>query len=295
MTVRELKNYLQDALDNLEENYEDDQEVRVVSNTYFLRGATAILETRKGFVDLDNPVDEEDEDWDDEEDEYMEEKLHEDEKTITTIKLTPDKEDTEDYSADNNSKYIVHSDVDENNVYAEFDTFKEALEYAREHISDETWVDYVEYEGEELSDDSVIEHYTVWSYLDDQDSNALLDEVYNNENTLKEDTEKERLIDRLINSNPKIKAVADLYDMGYHTGEIVEAVLKDFDLVEDDEFIFSVDTLKNKELCDKIYAAVREKVIEMLEDPFEDFGDSTPYSDLRPHIMDLFNIEVYYK
>lgn len=59
MTILELKNYLQDFIDNLEENYEDDQEVRLVSNTYFLRGATSILETRKGFVDLDNPVDEE--------------------------------------------------------------------------------------------------------------------------------------------------------------------------------------------------------------------------------------------
>lgn len=192
-------------------------------------------------------------------------------------------------------KYIVHSDVDENNIYAEFDTFEEALKYAREHISDETWVDYVEYEGEELSDDSIIDHYTVWSYLDDQDSDALLDEIYDNKNALREDTEKERTIDNLINSNPNIKAVVDLYDMSYRTGEIVEDVLKDFDLVEDDEFVFSEETLKNKVLCDKIYTAVREKIIEMLEDPFEDFGDSTPYGGTRQEIIDLFNIEVIYK
>ena len=63
MTIAELKNYLQEVIDNLEENYDDNQEVRLVSNTYFLRGATSILETRKGFVDLDNPIDEEEEEW----------------------------------------------------------------------------------------------------------------------------------------------------------------------------------------------------------------------------------------
>ena len=65
MTIRELKNHLQDVIDDLECNYDDKAQVRVVSNTYFLRGATHILETRQGFIDLDNPV-YESEDKDDE-------------------------------------------------------------------------------------------------------------------------------------------------------------------------------------------------------------------------------------
>jgi len=63
MTIKELKKDLQDTLDFLEERFDDEQEVEVVSNTYFLRGATHFLATRKGFIDLDNPVDcEEEED-----------------------------------------------------------------------------------------------------------------------------------------------------------------------------------------------------------------------------------------
>lgn len=63
MTIRELKEHLQSVLDDLD-NFDDESEVRVVSNTYFLRGATHILETRQGFIDLDNPVSESEEDDD---------------------------------------------------------------------------------------------------------------------------------------------------------------------------------------------------------------------------------------
>ena len=62
MTIKELKEHLQSVIDYLEEHYFDENKVRVVSNTYFLRGATHILETRQGFIDLDNPVDDEDDD-----------------------------------------------------------------------------------------------------------------------------------------------------------------------------------------------------------------------------------------
>ena len=61
MTIRELKEHLQSVLDELDD-FDDESEVRVVSNTYFLRGATHILETRQGFIDLDNPLNEEDDD-----------------------------------------------------------------------------------------------------------------------------------------------------------------------------------------------------------------------------------------
>ena len=58
-TIKDLKEFLQEQLDNLE-CYDDNQELNVASNTYFLtrNGATNILETSRGFIDLDNPVNE---------------------------------------------------------------------------------------------------------------------------------------------------------------------------------------------------------------------------------------------
>jgi hypothetical protein len=63
MTIKQLKEHLQSVLDELDD-FDDESEVRVVSNTYFLRGATHILETRQGFIDLDNPVRESEDDDD---------------------------------------------------------------------------------------------------------------------------------------------------------------------------------------------------------------------------------------
>lgn len=58
-TVKDLKQFLQEQLDNLD-CYDDNQELNVASNTYFLtrNGATNILETSRGFIDLDNPINE---------------------------------------------------------------------------------------------------------------------------------------------------------------------------------------------------------------------------------------------
>lgn len=58
-TVGDLKQFLQEQLDNLD-CYDDNQELNVASNTYFLtrNGATNILETSGGFIDLDNPINE---------------------------------------------------------------------------------------------------------------------------------------------------------------------------------------------------------------------------------------------
>lgn len=42
MTVKELKELLQEKIDILEQ-YEDNDEVKMVSNTYFLKGATHFL------------------------------------------------------------------------------------------------------------------------------------------------------------------------------------------------------------------------------------------------------------
>ena len=68
MTIKELKELLQEKLDNLEQNYNDDQEVDIVSNTYFLRNKSSVLEIDYvGFVSLDSPVDEDEEDQEEEE------------------------------------------------------------------------------------------------------------------------------------------------------------------------------------------------------------------------------------
>ena len=68
MTVRKVKQLLQDAIEILD-NYEDDKEVKMVSNTYFLGHPYCFLGISGydgGYIDLDEPVDETDDDEDDE-------------------------------------------------------------------------------------------------------------------------------------------------------------------------------------------------------------------------------------
>lgn len=59
MTIKELKEMLEDIIQDLGENHQDSAEVEVVSNTYFLRSGRRFLATGSGFIDLDYPVDEE--------------------------------------------------------------------------------------------------------------------------------------------------------------------------------------------------------------------------------------------
>ena len=61
--------------------------------------------------------------------------------------------------------YIVHSDINENNIYAEFATEEEAIEYAKRHIDELTYVDKVE----ALLDDEgdireILNSETIWVY-----------------------------------------------------------------------------------------------------------------------------------
>ena len=79
MTIGELKELLQEKIDNLTARYTDDQEVDVVSNTYFIRYRGGILETDEGFVSLDNPIEEDDQDDDDEDSFNDDEEEEEDE------------------------------------------------------------------------------------------------------------------------------------------------------------------------------------------------------------------------
>lgn len=66
--------------------------------------------------------------------------------------------------------YIVHSDINENNIYAEFATEEEAIDYARRHKDELTYVDKVEAALDE--DGEIIEIFdgqTIWVY-DEEDS-----------------------------------------------------------------------------------------------------------------------------
>jgi hypothetical protein len=65
--------------------------------------------------------------------------------------------------------YIVHSDIDENNIYAEFPEEQAAIEYARKNASELTYVDKVEVL---LDDDGdILDEYdseTIWVYSDEE-------------------------------------------------------------------------------------------------------------------------------
>lgn len=63
MTIKDLKNLLEQTLENLD-NFNDDDEVDLYSNTYFLKTGF-FLATYQGFIDLKHPTeqDNDEEDW----------------------------------------------------------------------------------------------------------------------------------------------------------------------------------------------------------------------------------------
>lgn len=71
----------------------------------------------------------------------------------------------EDEEEEANIFYIVHSDIDENNIKREFDDKKEAIEYAKENAVDETWVDEVTIDP--VTDDEYVD--TIWVYDEDEE------------------------------------------------------------------------------------------------------------------------------
>jgi len=65
MTVAKLRQYLQEAIDTLE-IYDDNKEVNMVSNTYFLGHPQIFLGISGldgGYINLDNPVDDDEEEY----------------------------------------------------------------------------------------------------------------------------------------------------------------------------------------------------------------------------------------
>ena len=76
--------------------------------------------------------------------------------------------------------YIVHSDINENNIYAEFATEEEAIEYAKRHIDDLTYVDKVEALLDDEGDISeILNHETIWVYDEEaKDYNTEIEDDY---------------------------------------------------------------------------------------------------------------------
>ena len=70
MKVKELKEKLQSVIDDLEQNYDDEQKVKMVTNTYFLGHASLFLGIAGydgGYVNL-RDIETEDEDESEEDD-----------------------------------------------------------------------------------------------------------------------------------------------------------------------------------------------------------------------------------
>ena len=76
--------------------------------------------------------------------------------------------------------YIVHSDINENNIYAEFATEEEAIEYAKRHIDELTYVDKVEALLDDEGDISeILNSETIWVYDEEaKDSNTESEDDY---------------------------------------------------------------------------------------------------------------------
>lgn len=73
MKVKELRLKLERYLNNLDD-YDDDDQIKIVSNTYFLgdncRYFLGVSGYDGGYIDLDNSVEEDEEDfWEEDEDE----------------------------------------------------------------------------------------------------------------------------------------------------------------------------------------------------------------------------------
>jgi hypothetical protein len=69
--------------------------------------------------------------------------------------------------------YIVHSDINENNIYAEFATEEEAIDYAKRHKDELTYVDKVEVTLDEAGDIAeIFDERTIWVY-DEEDEEEI--------------------------------------------------------------------------------------------------------------------------
>ena len=62
-TIKDLKEYLQNAIEELEQ-FEEEEPLKIVENTYWLKGGNNFIAIESvGFVDLDYPIDLEECEW----------------------------------------------------------------------------------------------------------------------------------------------------------------------------------------------------------------------------------------
>jgi hypothetical protein len=97
--------------------------------------------------------------------------------------------------------YIVHSDINENNIYAEFGNWKDAIDYAKRHKDDLTWVDeviaFIDEDGEITE---IYSSETVWTY-DEEDDFELEEEINEFDIVFDEDDEEEPQQDPQLKQN----------------------------------------------------------------------------------------------
>lgn len=135
--------------------------------------------------------------------------------------------------------YIVHSDINENNIYAEFATEEEAIEYARRNKDELTYVDKVEVALDENGE--IIEMFdseTIWVYDDEAELSVEEDDDYWNQLAAEESDRKEA--EHLLGDTSWFE--------GLDTDALVETLEENEDIVECKECF----ELFPKEACTKI-------------------------------------------
>ena len=135
--------------------------------------------------------------------------------------------------------YIVHSDINENNIYAEFETEEEAIEYARRNKDELTYVDRVEVALDEEGD--IIEEFdseTIWVYDEEDEDSVEEDDDYWNQ--LAEEEEDRKEDEALLGDTSWFE--------GLDTDKLVETLEENEDIVECKECF----ELFPKEACTKV-------------------------------------------
>lgn len=136
--------------------------------------------------------------------------------------------------------YIVHSDLDENNIFAMFEDEVEAIMYARRHKEDLTYVDKTEMSLDESGDyDEVLSAETIWVYDEDDDLEDTEDES---------ELSDEELFNIDFDELERELDDEDSWFENFDTDKLVETLEENEDIVECKECF----ELFPKEACTKI-------------------------------------------
>lgn len=111
-------------------------------------------------------------------------------------------------------------------------------------------------------------------FLDSKSSKVVLKDTYEDE------------YDRLLNKAYKGKELGDFYDLNYKLSDIFEEVYNDLNYPLDSDWFISETVLKDDSKMKDLYEAVRDRVIEAL-------NNNELYLDNRDHdtLKDIFNIK----